>query len=59
MLNKNVEAKEQGRDTNSRGWRLYFYRGIQNHARFWLNLVGAPTQREAHAMAKHLGRVTP
>jgi hypothetical protein len=24
-----------------------------------LILVGAPTQREAHARAKHLGRVTP
>jgi hypothetical protein len=24
-----------------------------------LILIGAPTQREAHARAKHLGRVTP
>jgi hypothetical protein len=36
-----------------------FYRGIWNHARSRLILVGAPTQREAHARAKHLGRVTP
>jgi hypothetical protein len=36
-----------------------FYQGIRNHVRFWLILVGAPTQREAHARAKHLGRVTP
>ena len=36
-----------------------FYQGIRNHARFQLILVGAPTQREAHARTKHLGRVTP
>jgi hypothetical protein len=36
-----------------------FYRGIRNHARSLLILVGAPTQREAHVRAKHLGRVTP
>jgi hypothetical protein len=36
----------------------YFYRGIQNHARSRLILVDAPTQREAYATAKHLGRVT-
>jgi hypothetical protein len=36
-----------------------FYQGIRNHARFRLILVGAPTQRVAHARAKHLGRVTP
>jgi hypothetical protein len=41
MLNINAKAKEKGRDVNSRGWRLYFYRGIQNHARSWLSLVGA------------------
>jgi hypothetical protein len=51
------KLKEQGRDANSHGWRRYFYRGIQNHARSQLILVGAPTQREAHARAKHLGRV--
>jgi hypothetical protein len=59
MLNLNAEAKEQGRDANSRGWRWYFYRGIRNRARSRLILVGAPTQREAHARAKHHGRVTP
>jgi hypothetical protein len=53
------KLKEQDRDATSRGWRRYFYRGIQNHARSQLILVGAPTQREAHARAKHLGRVTP
>jgi hypothetical protein len=36
-----------------------FYRGIRNRARSQLILVGAPTQREAHARAKHLGQVTP
>jgi hypothetical protein len=51
------KVEEQGRDANSRGWSQYFYRGIRNHARFRLILVGAPTQREAHARAKHLGRV--
>jgi hypothetical protein len=45
MLNINAEAKEQGRDVNSRGWRRYFYRGIRNHARSRLILIGAPTQR--------------
>jgi hypothetical protein len=59
MLNINVEAKEQGRDANSRGWRWYFYRGIRNHASSQLILVGAPKQREARARAKHHGRVTP
>jgi hypothetical protein len=59
MLNINVEAKEQGRDANSRGWRRYFYRGIRNHARSPLILVGAPMQREAHTRAMHHGRVTP
>jgi hypothetical protein len=43
----------------SSGCRRYFYRGIQNHTRFRLILVGAPMQRVAHARAKHLGRVTP
>jgi hypothetical protein len=59
MLNINAEVKEQGRDANSRGWRRYFYRRIRNRARSRLILVGAPTQREAHVRAKHLGRVTP
>jgi hypothetical protein len=36
-----------------------FHRRIRNRARSRLILVGAPTQREAHARAKHLGRVTP
>jgi hypothetical protein len=36
-----------------------FYRGIRNHTRSRLILVGAPTQREAHTRAEHLGRVTP
>jgi hypothetical protein len=48
-----VEGKEQGRDANSHGWRWYFYRGIRNHARSRLILVGAPTQRVAHTRAKH------
>jgi hypothetical protein len=48
------KLKEQGRDANSRGWRRYFYRGIRNHARSQLILIGAPTQREAHARDKHL-----
>jgi hypothetical protein len=48
------KLKEQSRDANSRGRRRYFYQGIRNHARFRLILVGAPTQREAHARAKHL-----
>jgi hypothetical protein len=51
MINTNAEAKEQGKDANSRGWRQYFYQGIQNHARSRLILVGAPTQRKAHARA--------
>ena len=37
--------KEQSRDANSRGRRRYFYRGIRNHARFRLILVGAPMQK--------------
>jgi hypothetical protein len=53
------KLNDQGRDANSRGWRRYFYWGIRNHARSRLILVGAPTQRETHARAKHLGRVTP
>jgi hypothetical protein len=53
------KVKRKGRDVNSRGWRRYFYRGIRNHAKTRLILVGAPTQREAHARAKHHGRVTP
>jgi hypothetical protein len=32
---------------------LIFYQGIQNRTRFWLIFVGAPTQKEAHARAKH------
>jgi hypothetical protein len=52
------KLKGQGRDANSRGWRRYFYRGIRNRARSRLIVVGAPTQREAHARAKHLGQVT-
>jgi hypothetical protein len=44
------KLKEQGREANSRGWRRYFYRGIRNHARSQLIHVGAPTQREAHAI---------
>jgi hypothetical protein len=57
MIYINVEGKEKGRDANSRGWRRYFYQGIHNHARFRLILVGNPTQKEAHARAKHHGRV--
>jgi hypothetical protein len=57
MLNINAEGKEQGRDANSCGRRQYFYRGIQNHARFRLILVGAQTV--AHVRAKHLDQVTP
>jgi hypothetical protein len=30
----------------------------ENHARSRLILIGAPTQREAHAWTKHLGQVT-
>ena len=48
------KLKEQSRDANSRGRRWYFYRGIRNRTRSRLILVGAPTQREAHARAKHL-----
>jgi hypothetical protein len=59
MLNVNEKGKELGRDANSREWHQYFYWGIQNHARSRLILIGAPTQKEAHARAKHLGRVTP
>jgi hypothetical protein len=32
---------------------------MQTLVRSRLILVDAPTQREAHARAKHLGRVTP
>jgi hypothetical protein len=32
-----------------------FYQGIRNKARSRLILVGAPTQKEAHARAKHHG----
>jgi hypothetical protein len=53
------KLKKQGRDANSRGWRRYLYQGIQNHVRSRLILVGAPTQKEAHARAKHLSWVTP
>jgi hypothetical protein len=53
------KLKEQSREANYRGWRRYFYQGIRNRARSRLILVGAPTQREAHARAKHLGWVTP
>jgi hypothetical protein len=59
MLDINAECKELSREANSRGRRRYFYRGIRNHARLRLILVGAPTQRKAHARAKHHGRVTP
>jgi hypothetical protein len=59
MLKVNAEGKELSREANSRGRRQYFYRGIRNRARSRLILVGAPTQREAHARAKHHGRVTP
>jgi hypothetical protein len=45
MLNINAEAKQQGRDANSRGWRQYFYRGILNNSRSRLILIGAPTQK--------------
>jgi uncharacterized protein (DUF2252 family) len=38
---------------------LFLLKYIRNHARSQLILVGAPTQMEAHARAKHLGRVTP
>jgi hypothetical protein len=37
----------------------YFYRGIKDHARFLLTLVGVPMKREAHIRAKHLEQVTP
>jgi hypothetical protein len=36
----------------------HLYRGIQNHTRYRLILVGVSTQRKAHASAKHHGRVT-
>jgi hypothetical protein len=52
------KLKRKGRDVNSRGRRWYFYWSIQNRARSWLILIGAPTQRVAHATAKHHGRVT-
>jgi hypothetical protein len=47
MLNINAEAKEQGRDTNSRGWHQYFYRGIRNHARSRLILSWCPYAKES------------
>jgi hypothetical protein len=38
---------------------VFFYPGIQNHARYRVILVAAPMQRVAHARAKHHRRVTP
>jgi hypothetical protein len=55
MLNINAEAKEQCRDENFHGRRMYFYRGIRNHARSRLILIGAPTQRKAHMRAFSTG----
>jgi hypothetical protein len=40
-----VEGKVQVEKPNSCGWHRYFYRGIRNHARSRLILVGAPTQK--------------
>jgi hypothetical protein len=37
------KVKSKGRDANSRGRHRYFYRGIRNHTRSRLILVGAPT----------------
>jgi hypothetical protein len=53
------KLKSKGRDANSRGRRRHFYRGIRNRAMSQLILVGAPTQKVAHARAKHHGRITP
>jgi hypothetical protein len=53
------KIKELVEKANSHGRHRYFYRGIRNHARYGLILIGAPTQREAHAKAKHHGQVTP
>jgi hypothetical protein len=47
------KLKSKGRDENTHRRRQYFYRGIQNHARSRLILVGVPTQRVAQARAKH------
>jgi hypothetical protein len=58
MLNINVEAKSKVEMQTLVDDAGIFYWGIRNHARSRLILVGAPTQREAHARAKHLGRVT-
>jgi hypothetical protein len=52
-LKSKVEMQTLVDDANN------FYRGIRNCARSQLILVGAPTQREAHARAKHISRVTP
>jgi hypothetical protein len=59
MLNVNAEAKEKVEMQTLVDDAGIFTKVIRNRARSRLILVGAPTQREAHARAKHLGRVTP
>jgi hypothetical protein len=51
------KLKSKGRDCKLPWMRRYFYKVIQNRARFSLILVGAPTQRKAHARAKHRDRL--
>jgi hypothetical protein len=50
------KLKSKGRYCKLSWTRRYFFRGIQNRARFWPILVGAPTQREAHMRPKHQDR---
>jgi hypothetical protein len=59
MLNVNAEAKEKVEMQTLVDDVGIFTEAIRNRARSRLILVGAATQREAHARAKHLGRVTP
>ena len=49
--NVNVEAKEYGRDANSRRRLWYFYQGIEKHTSFLLVLVGTP-RKESLARVK-------
>lgn len=52
------KLKSKGRDANSRGIRRYFYRGIRNHKRSRLILVGAPIVTPQVSISRYVGRFT-
>jgi hypothetical protein len=59
MLNVNVEAKQKVEMQTLVDGTSIFTEVSRTAQRSRLILIGAPTQREAHVRAKHLGRVTP